>query len=109
LFDVFRGELRVPRYPKVVTVQIGTTDLRSEWDFSLLWEDDTINIVAEQVVLSLLPKSGSHFLVRDAFQLADVGWMQTRISRNYDVALNVLLFGLQRHVIKDSTVELPFL
>jgi len=87
-------QLFVPTDKEVVSIQVRTTYLRSYWDFSFLREYNTVHIIMVNILLSSDLKSFLYLGHRHTFKFSYIGWMQTGVSCNNYVTLNILSFQL---------------
>ena len=101
-----RNQFFIPAYEEVISVKVRTTDLRSHWDFSLLGEDNAIDVLIKDVVFASLLEPGSYLQVGDALHLANIGRMQAGIPGDDDISFDVLTHRLERKVVHYAAIKL---
>ena len=76
------------------------------WVLSFFWEDYAVDKICEVVGLSSVLESFSDLELGDTGHFSDVCGMETRISGDDDISLNMLSSGFEIEVIEDCAVEL---
>ena len=108
LFHFLRNKLPIPTDEEVITVKVRSTNLCSYRVFSFLWKDNTVYILWVVVWFASVLKSSPCLQLGYASHFSDISWMETGISGDDDIPLNIFLSRFELKVVEYGAVQLSF-